>query len=520
MHTFQHKKSLIKKITQIGGSTLASRFLGIIREILTTRYLTAGAISDAFIAAFKIPNSLRKVFAEGAISGASVPSLVRIIKHENMLQASRFTTLLVSVIQTIVFLICLAVAWHTRLVLQYTVPGFDEEQLVYAIPLLRILIFFILPISFAAILGSSLQAVHNFFIPALAPVIYNIAFILSLCACIYFGLSIYYFSYLVLLAGLLYALVHLIAYRKAGFTFAVFDKSSYKHLGEVIIKFLPTLFTVGVVELNSYVDTYMGSELEKGTITLMYYAHRFSGIPLGVFGVAFSTIFLPYFSHISMYAPRRLGFFMHEALKLIFYITIPLTALFVFFSYDIYNTLFGSSFSPQQIVQAGQFLAIASLAIFSHSANKILLSLFYSLNSTKIPTAISVFATGVHMLLNSLFKISLQAKGFLLAGVIASMMQTFLYLGALQLYFKYPLYMLHLFRFLRGMLFQLAIFGLCFYQGYSFLGFLVGKLPASLAYFFTNSIGLWLWVGPLAGIMALGMFFSRKSFGVKLYFLD
>ena len=518
MHSFHHKKSIIKKITQIGGSALVSRFLGIIREVLTTKFLLAGAISDAFITAFRIPNSLRKIFGEGAISGAFIPSLVRLIKQDDMVEASKFMTLLLCVIESIVLIISLTLAWNADLFLRYTVPGFDNEQLFYAVPLLRILIFFIIPISFSAILGGALQSVHKFFIPALAPILYNIFFITSLCCCIYWKLSIYAFAYFILGAGLFYALIHFIAYRKAGFSFLSFDRASCLQIKEVLIKFIPVIFTVGVVEINAYIDVYMGSGLEKGTVTLMYYAHRFSQIPLGVFGGAFSTIFLPYFSKICTYAPKRLAFFMHEALKLIFYITVPIAILLMFFSYDIFNSLF--SFSAHQSLQASQFLAIASSAIFFQSANKTLLSVFYSLNNTALPTLISITVTICHMILNYTFMFSLEAKGLLLAGALASMLQTCLYLATLKIYFKYPLYSVHLIKFLRGSLLQLTLFGFIFYQMYIFCLFLCEQLPQSIAYFFIKSIGLWFWVAPLAGVCALLMFLSRKSFGIKLYFLD
>ncbi len=518
MHAFHDKRSIIKKITQIGGSTLISRFLGIIREVLTTKFLLAGAVSDAFITAFRIPNSLRKIFAEGAISGAFIPSLVRLIKKDDMVEASKFMTLLLCAIESIVLIISFTLAWNADLFLRYTVPGFDNEQLSYAIPLLRILIFFIVPISFAAILGGALQSVHKFFIPALAPILYNIFFITSLCCCIYWKLSIYIFAYFILAAGLFYGLVHFIAYKKAGFSFLRFDRASCFQIKEVIIKFVPVIFTVGIVEINAYIDGYMGSGLEKGTVTLMYYAHRFSQIPLGVFGAAFSTIFLPYFSQISTYAPKRLSFFMHEALKLIFYITIPITALIIFFSYDIFNSIF--TFSSHQTVQASQFLALASSAIFFQSANKTLLSLFYSLNNTTLPTLVSITVTVCHMILNYTFMYSLEAKGLLLAGALASMLQTCLYLAILKIYFKYPLYSLHFIKFLRGSLLQVTLFGFIFYQMYGFCLFLCNQLPGSIAYFFIKSIGLWLWVGPLSALCALLMFFSRKNFGIKLYFLD
>jgi putative peptidoglycan lipid II flippase len=517
--SLHHKKSIIKKIIHIGSSTLLSRFLGIAREMLTMRYLgVPGALTDAFSTAYSIPNSLRKIFAEGAISGAFIPTLVPLVKEKGMREASRFLALLFFVIESIVLLICLGVTYKTELFLRFITPGFSQEQLFYAVPLLRILIFFIFFISSASIFGGALQSVHRFFVPASAPIFYNSLIIGSLFICMYFQLPLQMFAWMILFSGFLFACLHLVAYLQAGFCLTLFNKSSYKPLREVMIKFFPVLFTVGITEINAYIDRIIGSYLTEGSVTLIYYAHRFAGIPLGVIGVAFSTIFLPYFSHVRTYAPRRLSFFMHEALKLILYVTVPITLLMALFSQQVFSTLF--AFTAEQTCLAGKLLATASVAIFFQSANKTLLSLFYSLNNTWTPTLISVISTLAHIVLNYSFMPYLGAIGLIAAGALASLLQTMLYLIMLKKHNKYPLYSSSFARFSRALVLQIILFGSLFYGAYTAIISLCMLLPETLAHFFLNKVGLWLWVGPLTGLVGLAMLGSRKRFGIKLYFLD
>lgn len=533
MQSTSHKKSIIQKTMQVGLSTLASRFLGIIREILTMKYLGVGAPSDAFIAAFSIPNSLRKVFAEGAISGAFIPTLVQILKHDGRAAANRFMTMLLVAIEGFVLALCIIFAFNTETILYFRVPGFNQEQLSYAVPLLKILIFFILLVSTSAILGGALQAVNNFFIPSLAPVLYNIVFILSVLICIYFNLSFYSFAYLVLFSGLAYLLLHVIAYIRSDFRLAVFNKSTWPKFKIVLLKFFPVLFAVSISEINYWIDSYLGSYLDEGSVTLIYYAYRFIGIPLGVFAAAFSIVLLPYFSRISSYAPKRLSFFMFESTKFIFYITIPMAMLLAFFSYDIFQTLFQSEkFTLSHIQEAAKLLSVGSIGLFFLSLNKILLNIYYALNNTWLPTIISIIATLSHLTINLLLMPYLGATGLILASSISSIIQTILFILILKSYFNFNLYINSFLKFLKNYFTQLIIFTGIFYLLYKLLFYIINLITLNktinfgssfslnLNNLFIHGLMLWAWVGPLILILGLIMLFSRKHFGIKLYFLD
>ena len=218
-------------------------------------------------------------------------------------------------------------------------PGFSEQQIMLTVPLLRILMPFIFFISSSALLAGALQAVGNFFVPAFGPILLNIVFIIGLLICWFFHWPVEYFCFFILFGGLLQFMQHLIAYFKLNFSFGIVTKHTWKSFNHILAKFSMVLLSMSVMEISLFIDTSFASYLPAGSISLIYYANRFMGIPLGVFAAAFSTILLPHFSRISTYAPKRLNFYLLESAKLVFWVTIPCTAALIFFSDKIFMTL-------------------------------------------------------------------------------------------------------------------------------------------------------------------------------------
>jgi putative peptidoglycan lipid II flippase len=184
MHMHLSKKAIVYKTMQIATVTLLSRLFGIVREFLMVSYLGAGATSDAFIAAFRIPNSLRKIFAEGALSATFIPTLVKTMRDHGQESANRLMTLGFLVFEGIVMLICMVAMWKADAVIHFVAPGFSPQQTAEAIPLLRFLMPFILFISSGALLAGALQSAGKFLIPALAPVALNVVLIIGLATCV------------------------------------------------------------------------------------------------------------------------------------------------------------------------------------------------------------------------------------------------------------------------------------------------------------------------------------------------
>lgn len=192
MSTILHKKSILSKTIQVGGSTAISRILGVMREVLLGNYLGPSVLFDSFITAFKIPNSLRKIFAEGALSASFVPTIVTMMKSGDKGHINAFMSRSFIVIEGILIALCTLIFWQAEGVIRAIMPGWfigHESVHVLGFPLpaawfgfgqalpqvatavlfLRILIAFIVFISSSALVASVLQAVNHFFVPAFSP---------------------------------------------------------------------------------------------------------------------------------------------------------------------------------------------------------------------------------------------------------------------------------------------------------------------------------------------------------------
>ena len=515
-----HKKSILKKTLEVGGSTLLSRFFGIIREVLLVRFLGAGALSDAFLTAYKIPNSLRKIFAEGALSAAFIPTLVGIVRKDRS-QANSLMTLAFLFFEGIVLILCGVIMWYAQEVIATIAPGFSSEQVANTVPFLRILMPFIFFISSSALLAGALQSVGHFFIPAFSPVLLNIVFISGLIVCLTFELPVETLCFVILAGGFLQFMAHVWMYFKLHFTFAGIKPETWKHFAKVLTKFFPCLISMSVMEIGLFIDTSFASYLRAGSVSLIHYSNRFMGIPLGVFAVAFSSILLPHFSRVSAYAPKRLSFYLLESAKFVFWVTVPVIFVMGFFAEKIFHTIFLSKkFTLAQVNEAQYILIAFLLGLFFFSLNKILLNIYYSLHIAWTPAIVSIFGTGINIYLNYVLIGHMQATGLALATSISGMVQTLLFVLFLHKNFDFRFYPGNFLRFVLRYCLQLALILSSGFVVYQFLETAIATLPAWLANFLLFKIGFWLWVGPLIGLIFFGIYFSRKMFKIDMHFLD
>ncbi len=521
MNAVLHKKSIIKKTIEVGGLTFLSRLLGIIRVFLVIKYLGASAISDAFLTAYKIPNSLRKIFAEGALSAAFIPTLVHIVHKKDQSEANKLMSLAFLLFEGAVLVLCALFIIKAETVITLIAPGFSIEQIQRTAPLLKIVMPFIFFLSSSALLAGALQAVGHFFVPAFSPVMLNIVFIASLITCISLSLPVEYLCFFILFGGLLQLIMHIVAYIKLNFAFEAIDEQAWNNTKIVLLKFFPCLVSMSVMEVGLFIDTSFASYLPHGSISLVHYANRFMGIPLGVFAVAFSTILLPHFSRVSTYAPKRLHFYVLESTKFVFWVTVPVMLIMGFFAEKIFYTIFLSkNFSLEQVMEAQTILIAFLLGLFFFSLNKILLNIYYALHVTWIPMIISIIATLINIGMNMLLMRVWQTTGLALATTISGIAQTILSLYFLHSYFNFQLYLGNLLLFILRYITQLFVILSPFLILYYIITSYIVQLPEGLVHFFLFSFGFWLWVGPLCCLVFLLLFLLRNVFSIRLYFLD
>ncbi|MGE4168536.1 MAG: murein biosynthesis integral membrane protein MurJ [Candidatus Babeliales bacterium] len=543
------RNSIIRKTIEVGSSTMVSRLLGMVREILMANYLGAGILADAFVTAFKIPNSLRKIFAEGALSASFVPTFVTLAKKDGKDAVNSLVTLALFLFEGVLLIVCLLVMWKAEFVIRCIVPGWFEgchaplpkpdsffasvvsfmgsffigcqaaPQVVHAVTYLRILMCFILFLSMSSLLAGALQAVNHFFVPAFAPVLLNIVFITGLIVCMSFSYSPAVLCIFILVGGFLQLIWHIYTYFSYGFHFGTIHKKTWQTFTKVWKKFLPFLFSMSIVEIQLFIDTSFASYLATGSIALINYANRFMQIPLGVFATAFSTILLPHLSRVGNYAPRRLGFYVLEASKLIFFVMIPFSLIMGFVAEKIFLTLFLSKKFTLDAVHTASLILIVSLGgLVFFSLNKILLNVYYALHETKLPMYISMISTLVNIILSYILMTPFGVYGIAFATTLAGVMQTVLFVFFLWRRFDLVCYPKQFKKFITGFCVQLGLFSLLFVSGYYGIEYMVHH--CALMHFLLYKMGFWLWFVPYAALFFLALFKTRKLFGLSFYFID
>src|SRR5581483_6541232 len=281
-------KKILTKTIQIGIPTLLSRCFGIFREVLMVRYLGASGLSDVFLTAYKLPNSLRKVFAEGALSAAFIPTIVTTMKQGQHAAIAGVMSLGFIFFEGTVLILCALTMLYAQQVVTFIAPGFSAEQIALAIPMVHILMPLIFFISSSALLAGALQASGHFFVPAFSPIMMNAIFIVGILVCLFFNLPVTVLCWFILCAGIAHFLVHIAQYFRMHFSFGYPIKNDFIIFSRICGKFILCLPSVSLMEIALLIDTRFASHLQQGSISLFFYANRFVGIPLGVFAVAFS----------------------------------------------------------------------------------------------------------------------------------------------------------------------------------------------------------------------------------------
>lgn len=512
---------MLTKFMQTGSATLLSKCLGLVRDFFLIKYLGASANADAFWTAYQLPGSLRKIFAEGAVSASLIPILVDAMRAQKQKIVHSLVLLALIIFESFILIACFIAIWKAGFIIHILRPGFSAERIELTEPLFKIMLPLILFVSSSAIISSALQAVNHFIIPALGPAILNVAFIGSAILCLFQGFPVSYFCCFVLIGGLIQLIIHLITYFKLNFRFSQITPETWRYFKPMSLKFLFCAVSASIGEISLIIDSVFASYLPVGSLSLMSYSSRFMGITLGIFASSLSTILLPHLSRICRYAPSRLSFYLFEATKLVIWITVPATIIMIFFSEKIFCTLFLSEkFTMVHVLKAQAILIAFSCGMFALSLNKILHNMFYAMHVTWIPALVVIGGIAINVGLNFIWLTSLQTTGLALATTISAFFQTIALVYILRTHFNFTLYLKKYGQFIRNYCSQLCIFFCLFFASYYLLLHGIGYLPASLNHFFIHNIGFWFWVGPLTSCLALAIFLTRSYFKVHLYFID
>ncbi|MEW5735272.1 MAG: murein biosynthesis integral membrane protein MurJ [Thermodesulfobacteriota bacterium] len=402
----------------VGGATLLSRVMGYVRDAATAWFFGASMSADAFFVAFRIPNLLRRLLAEGALTIAFIPVFSEYLERKGKEEAFEMAGV---IFRLLVLVLCavsaLGIVFAPEIV-KVMAPGFarDPEKLRLTILLTRITFPYIFFAALVALAMGVLNSLGHFAAPALSPVFLNLAMIASIVWIApetrppVVGLGIG-----VLLGGAAQLVLQIPFLVKRGFRF--FDRFTLYHkaVKRILLLMGPAVLGAAVYQINVTVGTILASLLPAGSVSFLYYADRVVELPLGVFGIAMATAALPTMSRQA--ARRDHAGFMESfsyTIRLTLFITLPATVGLIVLREPIVKLLFErGAFDPESARQTAVALFYYALGLCFFSAVRIVVPTFYALQDTWTPVRIAIWS----MLANAVFSLALM--GSMLHGGLA-----------------------------------------------------------------------------------------------------
>ncbi len=420
------KKKIARSASLMSLATFISRILGFVRDMVIARYFGASALTDAFFAAFKIPNLFRELFAEGAMSSAFVPVLTEYNEQKGEEEAYRLVKIVFTFILIVVGGFCLFGIFAASGLVSLIVPGFlsdPPQKFELTVLMTRIMFPFLFLVSLAALTMGSLNTRRIFFIPALSSAWFNVSVIVSILL-LYSRLTTPILSVAigVTVGGAVQFLFQVPSFYRKGFRFGIdtsFTHDGLKQIGKLIV---PASLSMGAAQLNALVNYIFASFLAVGSISYLYLSFRLIYFPVGIFAVAMSMAALP---SLSRHAIRgditSLRNDFSFSLRLLFFISIPSMAGLIVLREPIVNLLFQrGDFDYFATQQTAYSLLFYSLGIWSISGSKVVASAFYSLKDTKTPFKILIIALITNITCSYILMHPLKHGGIALANTISS----------------------------------------------------------------------------------------------------
>lgn len=444
--------NLLRSLITMSTVTMLSRILGFIRDTLIARIFGVSIMTDAFFIAFRLPNLLRRIFAEGAFYQVFLPTLSKYQRYGNVQELrgfiSRVLGLLIVILFIVIFIGLLIAPW----IIMVTAPGFDTsgEKFFLTTIIFRIMFPYILLISLTSLMSAVLNVWSFFLVPACAPIFLNISmigFVLyskNLCC----ELSIIGLAWSVIVGGILQCVFHFPFLKKINMLVMpridFYDKKVLK-----ICRLMgPAIIAVSGVQISLIINTILASFLQDGAISWMYYADRLVELPVGVFGVTLSTILLSYLSrYISNFNDKDYCNLMNWGIKLCFIVGCPSAVILGVLSKPIITTIFQyGKFSEFDVLMTQYSVIAYAIGLPGLILVKVLTSGFYARFDLKTPIRIFfviVFLSqfinllGIFILKHVIFSVSVSISAWLNAGLLYWMLKK---KYSFQLQFRYLLF--------------------------------------------------------------------------------
>jgi putative peptidoglycan lipid II flippase len=412
-------RHLLKSASLISAFTIVSRIFGYIRDYRIAFLLGAGTAADAYTTAYRIPNLLRRLVGEGAVSAAFIPIFARYVAENKEDDAWEFANSMLTLVTIFLTGVAVAGVLLSPQIVRLFASGFGDTpgKLELTATLNRIMFPYIFLISLSALSMGVLNSFHKFGVPAFAPVVLNLTMIGFSFMGGLFGDVTRTLAVGVVVGGILQVAIQIPALLKTGWKIRF--KIDFNHPGvRRILKLMaPVVFGVGIVQVNVLVDTQFASYLAEGSVTAIHIADRVMELVLGVYAVAVSTAILPLLSRqAALRQMDELKSTLNFATRLILFITLPATVGLILLRREIIEVLFQhGDFNAASTALTAWALPFFALGLSAFAMVKVIVPAFYALEDTRTPVKIAFITMFLNIALNFLFIRPLQNGGPALA---------------------------------------------------------------------------------------------------------
>lgn len=420
-------KEIARAAGIIGASTLVSRLMGYIRDMVMSSLFGAGMVTDAYIAAFRIPNYLIRLFGEGTLNASFVPVFTETLNQKGREKAWELANVVLTSIFTILTLVVILGMIFTPGLVRAITPGFSKNpsQFNLAVLLTRVIFPVAVFVGLSAVSMGILNSLNHFGAPAIAPSFFNLMIILSaLFLSPYLPIPIMSLAIGVLLGGLLQLSVQVPFLIRKGFRFRYRFNLSHEGMRKIFKLMVPGVIGQSVLQINLFVGNLLASLLPAGSITYLFFADRLVQFPLAIFGFSAATAMLPSLSvHASNKNIPEMVETLSKAMRIVLFMMIPSMVGLLVLSTPIVNTLFQrGSFGAEATRGTAVALMFYSLGLWAFGGVRIIAQAFYATQDTWTPMKVAVYSLLVNLLLSLILMRYLQHGGLALANALSSML--------------------------------------------------------------------------------------------------
>ncbi len=406
------KTSLLKSSAVVSSMTMISRVLGLVRDIVLAPLLGAGGSADAFFVAFKIPNFLRRLFAEGAFAQAFVPVLSEYRANGSVAAVRHFIDRVAGCLGLTLVVLTSFVVVASPVVASVFGAGFllkYPDQFALTSDLLRITFPYLLLISMTGFAGAILNSYDRFAVPALTPVFLNVVLILAaMVAAPYFDEPAFALAWGVLIAGVIQFMFQLPFLMRLGLLPHPKVDWADESVKKVLKLMAPAMFGVSVSQINLTLDTVLATFLPSGSISWLYFSDRLVELPLGVFGVGIATVILPNLSRLYAKGAKEFSDTLDWSIRMILLIALPAALALLMLAEPLLFTLFQyGRYLPSDVEMASLSLQAYAIGLLAFMLIKVLVSGFFSRKDMKTPVKIGIIAMAANMGFNIVFVLPL-----------------------------------------------------------------------------------------------------------------